>query len=131
LFARSLFSRTRTATDYAGKKGIALGIEDRGGLTQNADTLLEILRRVDSPYAGVNLDITHFVPTPDQDGYAQIETCIPHSTMTHIRNHFDDGTPIDLDRAWQMFARHGYNGFMALEYQGHEDAMTAVPKQIA
>jgi len=121
----------KAATDYSGKKGIAIGIEDHGGVTQNADTLLEILRRVDSPYAGVNLDITHFIPTPAQDGYAQIEACIPYATMTHIRARFDDGTPIDLDRVWQMFARHGYKGFMSLEYEGHEDAMTAVPKQMA
>jgi len=121
----------KAATDYSGKKGIALGIEDHSGVTQNADTLLEILRRVNSPYAGVNLDITHFIPTPAQDGYAQIEACIQHATMTHIRDHFDDGTPIDLDRVWQMFARHGYKGFMSLEYEGREDAMTAVPKQIA
>jgi len=121
----------KAATDYSGKKGIALGIEDHAGLTQNADTLLEILRRVNSPYAGVNLDITHFIPTPAQDGYAQIEACIPHATMTHIRDHFDDGTPIDLDRVWQLFAGHGYKGFMSLEYEGREDAMTAVPKQVA
>jgi sugar phosphate isomerase/epimerase len=121
----------KAATDYSGKKGITLGIEDHGGLTQDADTLLEILRRVNSPYAGVNLDITHFIPTPAQDRYAPIEACIPHATMTHIRDRFDDGTPIDLDRVWQLFARHGYKGFMSLEYQGREDAMTGVPKQIA
>ena len=121
----------KAATDYSGKKGIALGIEDHGGLTQNADTLLEILHRVNSPYAGVNLDITHFIPTPAQEGYAQIEACIPYATMPHIRDHFDDGTPIDLERVWQLFARHGYKGFMSLEYEGREDAMTAVPKQIA
>ena len=121
----------KAATDYSGKKGITLGIEDHGGISQNAGTLLEILHRVDSPYAGVNLDITHFVPTPAEDGYAQIEACVPYATMTHIRDRFDDGTPIDLDRVWQIFARHGYKGFMSLEYEGREDAMIAVPRQIA
>jgi len=121
----------KAATDYSGKKGIALGIEDHDGVTQDADTLLEILHRVNSPYAGVNLDITHFIPTAAQDGYAQIEACVPYATMTHIRDRFDDGAPIDLDRVWQLFARHGYKGFMSLEYEGHEDAITAVPKQIA
>jgi sugar phosphate isomerase/epimerase len=121
----------KAATDYSGKKGITLGIEDHGGITQKADVLLEIIRRINSPYAGINLDITHFVPGPAGDSYAQIEACIPSATMTHIRDHFDDGTPIDLDRVWRMFASHGYKGFMALEYEGREDPMTAVPKLVA
>ena len=121
----------KAATDYSGKRGITLGIEDHGGITQRADVLLEIMRRINSPYTGINLDITHFLAGPAGDPYAQIEACIPYATMTHIRDHFDDGTPIDLDRVWRLFANHGYKGFMSLEYEGKEDEMTAVPKQIA
>jgi sugar phosphate isomerase/epimerase len=120
----------KAATDYSGRKGISLGIEDHDGITQHADVLLEILHRVDSPYAGVNLDITNFLPTPTEDAYAQIDACIPYATHTHIRDHFADGTPVDLDRVWQLFAKHGYDGYMSAEYEGKEDAVTAVPRLI-
>lgn len=120
----------KPAGDYAGKKGITLGIEDHEGITQNADTCLEILRRVGSPYVGINLDITHFVPTANADSYAQIEATVPYATHTHIREFFDNGEPIDLDRVWQLFARGGYKGYMSAEYEGQEDAMTAVPKLV-
>jgi sugar phosphate isomerase/epimerase len=120
----------KPACDYAGKKGITLGIEDHSGITQSAGVCLDIMRRVDSPYAGINLDITHFVPTPGQDAYAQIEACIPYATHTHIREVFDDDQPIDLDRVWQMFAKAGYKGYMSAEYEGKEDPMTGIPKVI-
>ena len=118
----------KPAVEYASKKGIMLGIEDHAGVTQSAEVCLEIMRRVNSPYAGINLDITHFIPTGSEDPYAQIKACIPYATLTHIRDHFDDGTPIDMDRVWQMFRDGGYKGFMSVEYEGKEDPMTGVPK---
>ena len=120
----------KPAADYAGKKGITLGIEDHAGVTQSADVCLEIMHRVDSPYAGINLDITHFIPTGSEDPYAQIKACIPYATNTHIRDQFDDGTPIDMDRVWRMFQDSGYKGYMSVEYEGKEDPMTGVPKLI-
>jgi sugar phosphate isomerase/epimerase len=118
----------KPACDYAGKKGIMLGIEDHAGVTQSADVCLEIMHRVNSPYAGINLDITHFIPTGSEDSYSQIKACIPYATHTHIRDVFDDGTPIDMDRVWKMFQDGGYKGFMSIEYEGKEDPMVGIPK---
>ncbi len=56
----------KEACDYSGKKGIMLGVEDHEGVTENADLCVEIMQRVNSPYAGINLDITNFVATPAQ-----------------------------------------------------------------
>jgi sugar phosphate isomerase/epimerase len=120
----------KAGCDYSGEKGIALGIEDHSGVSQQSDVCLEIMHRVNSPYAGINLDITHFVPTATEDAYAQIEACIPYATNTHIRDKFDDGSPIDLDRVWGLFAHAGFKGFMSAEYESEEDAATGVPKLI-
>jgi sugar phosphate isomerase/epimerase len=121
----------RRACDYAAQRGITLGVEDHGGITQKADTTLEVLRRVDSPYAGVNLDISNFVASSDEDQYKQIEACVPYATHTHIRDKFSDSNHlIDLDRVWRIFAKAGYKGYMSAEYEGDEDAMTGVPKLI-
>jgi sugar phosphate isomerase/epimerase len=121
----------KPACDYAGKKGITLGVEDHAGITQKAETTLEILRRVGSPYAGVNLDISNFIADSDADQYKQIEACVPYATHTHIRDRFGDSHhPIDLERVWQIFAKGGYKGYMSVEYEGEEDAQTGVPKLI-
>jgi len=121
----------KPACDYSARKGITLGIESHGGVTSRASAILEILRRVDSPYAGVNLDISNFSADSTEDQYAQIEACVPYATHTHIRDVFSEThQPIDLDRAWQLFAKGGYKGYASAEYEGEEDAMTGVPKLI-
>jgi hypothetical protein len=44
----------------------------------------------------------------------------------------DEGSarvPFDLDRIFGMFARHGYRGYMGLEYEATgEDPVVAVPR---
>jgi sugar phosphate isomerase/epimerase len=125
----------KAACDYSGKKGITLGFEDHAGVSQNADVCLEIMHRVNSPYAAINLDITNFIPTATQDAYAQIAACIPFASNTHIRDRFVDQTPVDLDRVWRLFAAAGFRGYMSAEYEpsraNNEPAATGVPKLIA
>lgn len=118
----------KPACDYAAQKGIILGIESHHGITSKASNIIAILQRVDSPYAGCNLDISNW----DDDPYSQIAALIPYATHTHIRPWYggDRRLPLDLDRIWQMFAKGGYQGFMSVEYEGDEDAMTAVPKLV-
>jgi sugar phosphate isomerase/epimerase len=118
----------KPACDYAALKGITLGIESHGGITTKAANIVEILRRVDSPYAGCNLDISHF----QDDPYTQIEACIPYATHTHIHDFYGQARkPLDLERVWKLFAQGGYKGFMSAEYEGDEDAKTGVPKLLA
>lgn len=120
----------KAACEYAGKKGITLGIEDHQGITQNSDACLEIVHRVDSPFFGINLDITNFIPTAQADAYAQIEATVPYATHTHIRDHFGNGEAVELDRVWQIFAQSNYKGFMSAEYEGQENPATGVPKLV-
>jgi sugar phosphate isomerase/epimerase len=118
----------KPACDVAAEHGITLGLEDHDGITQTAETTLEILHRVNSPFAGVNLDISNFVARSDEDQYRQIEACVPYATHTHIRDRFGDSHhPIDLDRVWKIFVQGGYRGYMSAEYEGEESAGTAVP----
>lgn len=121
---------SKVACEYAGKKGITLGMEDHEGITQNSDACLEIVHRVDSPFFGINLDITNFIPTAQADAYAQIEATVPYATHTHIRDRFANREPVDLDRVWGIFARSNYKGFMSAEYEGEEDPSTGVPRLV-
>jgi L-ribulose-5-phosphate 3-epimerase len=76
------------ACDYAAKRGITLEIEDHGGMTARASTTVGILRRVDSPYAGINLDISNFEGKTDEEMYSDILACVPFAAHTHIRDLF-------------------------------------------
>jgi sugar phosphate isomerase/epimerase len=119
----------KSACEYAAKRGVTLGIENHGGITARASAVLEILRRVESPYAGVNLDISNFEAQTDEEMYADIQACIPYATHTHIRDVFGaTKRPIDLDRVWRLFAQGGYKGYMSAEYEAEEDPARGVPK---
>ena len=117
------------ACDYSGKRGITLGLEDHVGVSQSAEVCLEIMHKVDSKFAGINIDISHFTATSSQDSYSQIAACLPYATHAHVRAGFDDGSPIDLDRVWKMFADSGYKGYMS--YEGEEKITTDVPEQLS
>ncbi len=116
----------KPACEYAAGKGVILGVETHSGLSTKAANIVEILRRVNSPSAGCNLDISNF----REDPYEQIEACLPYASHAHIRDFYGEKTPLDLERVWQLFARSGYKGYLSLEYEGDEDAVTAVPKLI-
>ena len=119
----------KPACDYAAKRGITLGIESHHGITARASTIVEIIHRVDSPFAGINLDISNFEATNDEDMYSDMQACLPYATHAHIRDVFTTTKrPIDLDRVWRLFAQDGYKGYMSAEYEGDEDPMTGVPK---
>jgi sugar phosphate isomerase/epimerase len=125
----------KAACDYSGNKGIVLGLEDHEGVTQTSDVCIEIMQRVNHPYASINLDITNFIPGPTQDAYAQIAACLPYSSGNiHIRDHFYgvDHAPVDMERVWKLFAQAGYQGYVSAEYEpnfpGSLPSSVAVPK---
>jgi sugar phosphate isomerase/epimerase len=119
----------KRGAEYAGARGIILGLEDDGGITEFAKETIEIVKRADSPWAGMNLDIGNFRPPKV---YEQIEMSIPYAVSTHIKTEvaLDDGktrAPADWDRVFGMFASHGFRGYMGLEYEAADDAAGAVP----
>ena len=116
----------KRAAEYAGSKGIILGVEDDGGLTTTAEPTLEIVKKTDSPWAGMNLDAGNF----PKDGYAQVEMCVPYAVSTHIKAQIStpDGKKekADFERLFGLFAKGGYRGFVSLEYED-KDPDTAIP----
>jgi sugar phosphate isomerase/epimerase len=125
-FAAETFKR---GAEYSGARGVILGLEDDGGITDFARETIDIVKRADSPWAGMNLDIGNFRPPKV---YEQIEISIPHAVSTHIKTEIaqDDGktrAPADWNRVFGMFARHGYRGYMGLEYEAADDPTATVP----
>jgi hypothetical protein len=60
---------------------------------------------------------------------------IPHAVSTHVKTEVanDNGKtrdPADWDRMFTMFARHGFRGYMGLEYEASVDPATAVPNHL-
>lgn len=119
----------KRSADYAGKKGVILGLENHGGITLYAKRVIQIVEAVDHPFVGINLDTGNFRSDP----YGQIQMCIPYAVNSQYKVSVHDGDKTeksDWDRITKMFADAGYKGYISLEYEDEEDPFKAVPRHL-
>jgi sugar phosphate isomerase/epimerase len=115
--------------DYAGKKGIFLGIENHGGIVAEAKDLLEIVRAINSPWVGINLDTGNF---HTEDPYADLAVCAPFAVNVQVkvemrRKGQTEAEPTDLSRIVQLLRSANYQGYVVLEYEAKPDPWIHVP----
>jgi sugar phosphate isomerase/epimerase len=114
--------------EYAGRKGIFLGLENHGGIVAEAEELLEIVRAVESPWFGVNLDTGNF---HTEDPYGDVARCAPYAVNVQVKVEMQargqQKMPADLVRLIQILREIRYQGYVALEFEAAEDPWVAVP----
>ncbi len=118
--------------DYAGSKGIFLGLENHDAIG-NAEHLLKLISPVRSPWLGVNLDSGNF---HTEDPYADFARCAPYAVNVQLKTEvFPSASkqplPADLPRLVRILRENGYQGFTALELEEKTDPYTAVPAVLA
>lgn len=114
--------------DYAGARGIFLGLENHDAIG-SAEHLLKLIAAVRSKWLGVNLDSGNF-HTPDP--YADFERCVPYAVNVQLKTDLrrEGGAALeqaDLPRLVRLLRDGGYQGFVALEFEANEDPYEAVP----
>ncbi len=118
----------KVCAEYSGGKGVILGLENHGGITERAETIIQIVKKVDSPWVGINLDTGNF----DRDGYNQIEMCVPYAVNVQVKVDIrvEAGKPEKQDwgRIAAMLAKGGYRGYLALEYEDKDDPASVMPR---
>lgn len=114
---------------YAGERGVFLGIENHGGIVAEAEALLEIVRSVQSPWLGINLDTGNF---HTDDPYRDLARCAPYAVnvqiKTETRAQGGGKKPADLVRMVKILREVNYQGYVVLEYEAAEDPYRAVPR---
>ena len=114
---------------YAGNKGIFLGIENHGGIVAHPDGLLEIVRAVQSPWVGINLDTGNF---HSEDPYRDLRLCAPYAVNVQVKVEMQrpgrPKEPTDLEQIVGILREVNYQGYVALEYEAAGDPFTAVPE---
>ena len=114
--------------EYAGKRGILLGLENHGGIVAEADELLDIVRAVNSPWFGVNLDTGNF---HSDDPYGDLARCAPYAVnvqfKVEIQKRGQPKQPADLARVVKLLREAHYQGYVALEYEAAPDPWQEVP----
>src|SRR5579871_4810597 len=110
----------------AAERGVKLALENHGGLTATAEGTLRLLKAVDRPAVGLNLDFGNFTG----DIYAQFAACAPYAVATHAKKSAHGPTgpiPVDYRRVGKIMEEAGYQGFLAIEYEEEAPAETGVP----
>ncbi len=117
----------KRGAEYAGGRGITLGVEDDGGITTAAGPTIEIVKQTASPWAGINADSGNL----PSDGYSQFASMLPYTTSVHLKTGIagKDGQKekADWKRLLTMIGKSGYRGYVGLEYE-EEDAPAEVPR---
>lgn len=116
-------------SDYAGSKGIFLGLENHGGIVARPEALLEIVKAVQSRWLGINLDTGNFHTA---DPYADIARCSPYAVNVQLkaamrREDEKARTPADFKRLFKILRDANYQGYVALEYEEKEDPWKEIP----
>ena len=131
--ARKLcISALEECADYAGQRGIFLGLENHGGIVAEPAGMLEILKAVRSKWLGVNLDTGNF---HGADPYAELAQCAPFAVNVQVKVEIKragaKAEPADLPRLARILRDVNYQGWVVLEYEAKEDPWNAVPHWLA
>jgi sugar phosphate isomerase/epimerase len=113
---------------YAATKGVFLGLENHGGITASADTMLRIVERVDSsPWFGVNFDGGNFAT---DDPYRDLAKIAPYTVNAQIKVSVKPNGQkerADFKRVIGILKDAGYRGYIVLEYEESEPPKDSIP----
>jgi len=112
--------------------GVTMALENHWGLTSSPEGMLRILNGIPaSPWLGFLMDTGNFLENP----YDRLEKIAPKTVFIQAKTYYGGGEWYTLDLDYKRIAKiiknSGYHGYVSLEYEGKEDAGTAVPKSIA
>ncbi|NBV23475.1 MAG: sugar phosphate isomerase/epimerase [Proteobacteria bacterium] len=115
-------------SDYAGQKGIFLGIENHDAIG-SAEHLLKLLKQVNSRWLGVNLDSGNF---RTENPYDDFEKIAPYAVNVQMKTEIHrlgtkESEPADLARKVKILRDAHYQGYIALEFEAKANPYEAVP----
>ncbi len=120
----------RQVLPTAEKEGVLLALENHWGLCSTPEGMLRIYNAVNSPWLGLLMDTGNFLEEP----YSKLEMIAPHTSFVQAKTYYGGGEwySLDLDygRIASILKKANYHGYVSLEFEGKEDASTAVPKSI-
>ena len=115
---------------HAEKKGVLLALENHWGLSRTPEGLMRIVNAVNSPWLQVLMDTGNFL----EDPYPKLEMIAPKTVFVQAKTYYGGGEWYSLDLNYRRIAKIlrkvNYRGYISLEFEGKEDAKTAVPKSL-
>jgi len=112
---------------HAEKRGVVLGLENHGGITDLPEDHMAICKLVgENPYFGANLDTGNYRRNP----YEDLKITAPLAVNVQIKIEVFEGEKkvlADLSKFRDIILGAGYKGWVALEYEGSGDPFKECP----
>lgn len=113
----------------AKKLGITMTIENHGGVSKKADTILKVIKGSDPKWVGACLDFGNW---PDDIRYTESAKLASYAYHVHAKTHTfnEQGEDVNKDykRLLQMLKDANYKYAVSIEYEGPEDQIEGVKK---
>ncbi len=116
---------------HGSRFGVMISLQNHNDFIRTPDQILRILRKVDSEWLGVNLDIGSF---QNGDPYEDIARVAPYAITWQIKeNVYIRGkeTRTDVERIVRLIKESGYRGYIPLETLGEGDPREKIPRFLA
>lgn len=115
----------KECVEFGEAHGVIVGIQNHHDFLKTADQTLEIIKRVNSDWFGLILDIGSF----RTDAYKEIEKAIPYAVSWQLKeklyiNGIEQKT--DLDKLMAIIQKSSYRGYIPLETLGEGDPKVKV-----
>jgi L-ribulose-5-phosphate 3-epimerase len=107
--------------EYAKPAGINILIENHGGLSNDPDWMVDLMKLVNDPLFGVYPDWRE--PTADFDNLVYLERTLPFAKGMSYRNQPTDELSVKLI---QLCGRSGFHGWYGIESGGREQIEKAI-----
>ncbi len=111
--------------------GVLLGLENHWGLGRTPEGVLRIVDALDSPWLQVTLDTGNFL----EDPYDKLAMLASRTILMQAKTYYGGGKwytlDLDYDRIARIMREHDFKGYVSLEFEGLEEAETAIPKSLA
>ena len=101
--------------EYAVQRRVSVLIENHGGVSNDADFLVALMKRVNNLYFGMLPDFRQ--PSAEFDNYGFLEKVLPYATALSVRT---QPTEEGLVRMIKLCRDSGYKGFYGIESSGRE-----------
>ena len=101
--------------EYSKPASISVVIENHGGVSNDPDWMVDLMKKVNDPLFGTYPDWRK--PAPDFDNYAYLEKTLPYAKGMSYRNQPDDALTIKMIE----LSKKSYKGWYGIESSGREE----------
>ena len=122
-------------TAIGAKLGLNVIVENHGGLSSNADWLVEVIKKVDHERCGTLPDFGNFRIKPGEsyDSYRGMQKLLPFAKGVSVKDRvWDDKgkqSALDYDRMLKLVHASGFRGYCGIEFGGYAN-LTASRKKL-